>query len=456
MQVLSERTVAEVGDEAVTVRKAALDLARENVVGIKLSIRSKVDEPVTVRLVEEFPGHVSMSDIQAHPSYYPERWTVSEGRRRMTFETPVRPDRTVETLYGVRVTDGDLEPFIGEPSVESQTESRASPDTGSTPADDDQPADGADESAATESDASFEFGDERSEAADADETTPAAGDSSPAATVDAHIEAIARTELSADQQERLREAIGVAPAESEQIQLSNLQASVSRLSAFADEFERFVDAVGAPGDVIDELRAANERLAVRVDALDDTVRSVAEERTDQGDEIQQLADRVDALDDAVRSVTEERTDHGDEIQRLADRVDDLDETVRSAAESRSHHGDTIRRLVDQVADLDDTVRSMAAEREDRRSRIEQLEADQASLRDDLSSAVGGLEDRLDADLVTEFESLEDRVEELEEVLGAEEFEGIREVVAAERAWRRRLEASRAGRTPARAPGDAGR
>lgn len=390
MQVLSERTVAEVEDGYVAVRKSVLDLARENIVGIKLAIRSEADTPVAIRLAEEFPGHVSMSDIQAHPSYYPERWTVSEGRHLMTFESELHPGESIETLYGVRVTDGDMEPFVGEPSLDTQPE-HPEPADGEA----NEPASDAAESPDAETDAtdpegapasatvdpegeSFEFGEDRDRAV---ATAPGGAGSSPIdKSVDALIEAVERSALSADQLARLRAAIDDEPAESRRIQLDRLQASVARLSAYADEFERFVDAVGSPADVIEELRTAREELEAAVEAAD--------------------ADRED-------------------LRARQDRLE---------------------------ADL----------RDDLEVGLERLEAEQAALREDLAAAVDDLDARLDADVASEVDDLDDRVRELEAVLGAEEFEDIREVIAAERAWRQRRAASRAGQPVASASGPAER
>lgn len=117
MQVRSEREVVQVGDALVTVRKSALDLGRENIVGIKLAISSAADQPVAVQVTEEFPGHVSMSDVQVHPQYDPGKWSISEQLHRMEFSDELAPGAEVETIYGVRVTDGNLEPFLGEPRL---------------------------------------------------------------------------------------------------------------------------------------------------------------------------------------------------------------------------------------------------------------------------------------------------------------------------------------------------
>lgn len=415
MQVLSERTVAEMEDGFVTVEKAVLDLARENIVGIKLTIRSNAEEPVTVRLVEEFPGHVSMSDIQAHPSYHPERWSVSEGRHRMTFETAVRPGESIETIYGVRVTDGDLEPFVGEPALHSRSEG-SDRTAGSTAAEASDPgadvAEGpvpeepkpASEPGAAES---FEFGEDRArvaatggEAGSGADHGASARSSTTDASADALIEALTRTELSEAQRDSLRDAIDLKPAESQRIQLAQLQTSVARLSAFADEFERFVDAVGQPANAIDDLRSSHDRL---VGTVDDLAASVQAAEADQ-------------------------------------------EAVRSG----------IDRVVDTVDELADSVRDAAADREAIRAEIDRLEAEQASLGEDLSTEMADLDARLNQDLTTEVDSLDARVSELEAVLGAEEFEGIRAVIAAERTWRQRLEASRARRPMASTSGQAER
>lgn len=126
MQVVSERAVAEVADSHVTVQKSVLDLGRENVAGVKLCISSDADHAVTVELVEVLPEHISMSDVQVHPSYRPEKWDIDRSDHRMVFKDDVGPGEEVETVYGVRVEDvDDATPFTREPAI---TVTRQEPD----------------------------------------------------------------------------------------------------------------------------------------------------------------------------------------------------------------------------------------------------------------------------------------------------------------------------------------
>lgn len=92
-----------------------LELGRENVAGFKLELTSDADHPVAVGLVEQFPGHFSMNDVRVHPSYRPTLWTTDESRHRLVFEAELGPNSTLETIYGLRVSDVDLEAFLDEP-----------------------------------------------------------------------------------------------------------------------------------------------------------------------------------------------------------------------------------------------------------------------------------------------------------------------------------------------------
>lgn len=115
MRILSEQIAAETVVEGLTVRKSVLELGRENVAGIKLELSSDADHPVAVELVEQFPGHFSMSDVQVHPSYRPTLWTTDESRHRLVFEAELEPKSALVTIYGLRVSDVDLEAFLDEP-----------------------------------------------------------------------------------------------------------------------------------------------------------------------------------------------------------------------------------------------------------------------------------------------------------------------------------------------------
>ena len=449
MQVLSERVVAEAGDGVVSVTKAVLDLARDNVVGVKLSVESAATEPVTVTVEEPLPAEVSSTAVQVHPSYHPERWTTDQSRRVMTFETAVDPGGSIETVYGARIEGTDPDAFAVEPNVRHDAADSADlppPEAPSglanaggedpttealgpaEPADartevDDSPErpvaqePAADPPSATytpQSDAdgstieeSFEFGDTRDgPGATRLSTQTGAG---PDASIEAAIESIAGVELTDAQRAALRRAADLGPSESERLQLSQLQSAVAELSAYAEEFGRFVDAVGSPADAVSELRSAHAQLAESVADLASAVDSAGRDRAD-------LRSRVDAVESDLRTLRGELTS---EVASIEDRL---------------------RR---ELTAEDDRVREMLTE---------ELEEREARLRRNLSAELDGLEDRLRGDVATDLATIDDRVRELESVLGAEEFQGIREVIAAERAWRQRFETSRSDREASAASG----
>lgn len=388
MQILDERDVAEVVEGPITVTKSALDLGRDNVSGVRLTIESSASDPVAVEVVEEFPGHVSMSDIQVHPSYGPHRWTISEQAHRMVFEDEIPAGGMSKTIYGVRVThDEALDPFLGRPTlivdlpnvgpgddaedvVEPAASAPESAESSSDPAPsaDEEPsstesastsADGAvgdDEPATVDpGDDPFVYGEDRCQSAGRRDS---AGSSS-ALTTEANeprsantgrtlVERIARIELSDAQRQAIRTALDLSRAQSQPIQLADLQSSVAQLSAFADEMEAAVDAVGRPAETIEALEASVEQLTEAVE-------------------------EVSATDRATEAV-----------------------------------------------------------RDDLRERVDGLERDLQELRADQSASVDALDDRL---------------AELEAVFDAHEFAAIREVIEAERAWRERSTSPRSGRPP---------
>ena len=117
MDVLDEHDVATVETDHVVVRKSVLDLGQDRVAGVRLTATSRASEPVALALVEAFPPSVSMSDVEIHPQYGRNQWTVSAPERKMRYENVVAPGGTVVTIYGVRAGPNQLEPFLEAPVI---------------------------------------------------------------------------------------------------------------------------------------------------------------------------------------------------------------------------------------------------------------------------------------------------------------------------------------------------
>lgn len=249
-------------------------------------------------------------------------------------------------------------------------------------------------------DESFEFGEAR-DAVDPGDVTPvgeersapseaaegtAASPSTAADDVDALVAALTERELTDEQRRALRDALGVAPTADDGAQRERLREAVGELDAFADEFERLVEAVGSPADAVETLRSTQAALDDRVDDLDD---------------------EVDALDGAVDELA-------GGLDGLADRVDGVDGQLAAVA-------DHVERLDDDLARRFD-----ALER-----RLDGLDDRLANRLEAVREAVDGVRDDLRA--------MDERLEAVEGEFDSDEARALQEVIAAERRWRRRAE-----------------
>lgn len=144
-----------------------------------------------------------------------------------------------------------------------------------------------------------------------------------ASVVTAFIDELEREELSDEQLAALREGLDLEPAESMRLRVNHLQSEVVNLSAYADEFERFVDEEGSLTGVLDEFRAELDRMEAQVDDLSADVSAAAEERTE-------LCDYVDRLE---RELATLRESHESSVGQLSSRIDDVEAESAAAEEA---------------------------------------------------------------------------------------------------------------------------
>lgn len=374
MRILSEQIAAETVVEGLTVRKSVLDLGRENVAGIKLELRSDAAHPVAVELVEQFPGHFSMSDVQVHPSYRPSLWTTDASRHRLVFEAELDPKSALETLYGLRVSEVDLEAFLDGPqhvrvepvdggdeaggigeltprggptasesapvtaddrehdgSVNGPGRDSAAPGSGAA---DRPPVTSPDESptatkdAARPTEAGFQFGEDRRGRAAGRSSRTAVSDRGPSgngephgpgdtgvgdqADVGALIEQLAHAELTDDQRSRLRAVTDRGSDGAAPTHLAGMEPTIAELSEMTHAFDQVVNAVGSSAEAVVELAGAHEALADDVDRLSVRAKAAAGDR-------EALRGRVDQLEEAVTTLHEtHETDVDDLDARLAE------------------------------------------------------------------------------------------------------------------------------------------
>lgn len=84
---------------------------------VLFELESHRENAVRVRVVDRVPESFPMDRIGFHPDYETENWTAYEDHR-VEFERVLEPGESVETVFGIRDDDPDLETFLGDPEVE--------------------------------------------------------------------------------------------------------------------------------------------------------------------------------------------------------------------------------------------------------------------------------------------------------------------------------------------------
>lgn len=400
MDIEAEREVTVVRGGPITVRKSALDLGREGVSGVKLALTSDSAHSVSVELHERVPGHVSLSDLQVHPQYGPEKWRKDTASHRMAFEDELSPGGSVETVYGVRFAPDQLGPFLGDPVLE-----RVAVDGEDAPAD--QAANGSpmDEQGGGD--------------------TPDAGGSSGAGD---------------------RTPLGDPVGTDEEGQLARAEANETvdaSTSSSAEERGTEEADGGSDGFRYGEDRAAIAGADVTdgPDGPDGVDREIRAQLDGLQTTVTRLASSVEALDRRL----DESGDSSDVAEELRSRQDDLEESLedvtdrlRTESERRAELADQLRDGAAERATLQDRLGTAEEHRDELSARLRAEEDDRAAL----AERVASLEDQL-LELRDRYEcrleSLTDRVDELESTFSPEESRAIREVIAAERRWKRQRE-----------------
>ena len=116
---MSERTeeaTATVDEGGIRVEKSFTDDAFP-VPAVMYELSSTREDPVRVRIVDRIPESFPMDRIGFHPEYESENWTAYKDHR-VEFERVLEPGDEVETVFGIRDDDPDLEGFLGTPVIE--------------------------------------------------------------------------------------------------------------------------------------------------------------------------------------------------------------------------------------------------------------------------------------------------------------------------------------------------
>ena len=116
---MSERTAettTTVDEDGIRVEKSFTDDAFP-VPAVMYELSSTREDPVRVRIVDRIPESFPMDRIGFHPEYESDSWTAYKDHR-VEFERVIDPGDTVETVFGIRDDDPDLDGFLGSPVIE--------------------------------------------------------------------------------------------------------------------------------------------------------------------------------------------------------------------------------------------------------------------------------------------------------------------------------------------------
>lgn len=118
-----------VDSDDVTVEKAATWYTDE-ALQVTITVESRRDEPVEVRLVDHLPADDGPVEVEFHPHYDPKHWTRSTPRD-VVYEVILAPTEQRETVYGFKARpDGDLHQVQEPPTVEVTPVDRLGADIG--------------------------------------------------------------------------------------------------------------------------------------------------------------------------------------------------------------------------------------------------------------------------------------------------------------------------------------
>ena len=116
---MSERTeeaTTTVDEAGIRVEKSFTDDAFP-VPAVMYELSSSREDPVRVRIVDRIPESFPMDRIGFHPEYESDNWTAYKDHR-VEFERVVDPGDAIETVFGIRDDDPDLDGFLGTPVIE--------------------------------------------------------------------------------------------------------------------------------------------------------------------------------------------------------------------------------------------------------------------------------------------------------------------------------------------------
>ena len=401
-----------VEEDGLRVEKSFTDDAFP-VPAVVFELSSRREEPVRARLVDQIPDSFPMDRVGFHPEFESEHWTAYEDHR-VEFERVLEPGESVETVFGIRDDDPELDAFLGDPTVEhvavdekiedvlgvDETDAvrealsgdRATlpgmgdledgpatvPSDASDPAADPRPDPrvlDADTAAAVTRhdepvDASVtEAADEGVDPADAEAepetTTPTSGIAAALA------DEIRSGDVDEADLELLREELDVGVPRSVDVRIGRLQSSVADIEAYADALAEFIDDDGTAREMLDGIESRVADVESAVDAIDTRVAAGDRAHAELAGDVEAieadtetLREAVDGLGDDVDAFHERADAVDDRLERFDEEFDDIWEDL-AAVDARLT--DIEERLGDDIADVDAELAEIA-------DHLEELEA----------------------------------------------------------------------------------
>src|SRR6056297_2259059 len=113
------------GNEVVTSSSSGVTVDKSfdgdgfAVPAIKFEIRSRRDEPVSVRITDRVPEDFPMDNVGFHPNFENDNWTAYKDHR-VQFERTLEPSEDLVTVYGIRISDREeADRFLRPPMVDA-------------------------------------------------------------------------------------------------------------------------------------------------------------------------------------------------------------------------------------------------------------------------------------------------------------------------------------------------
>jgi prefoldin subunit 5 len=299
---------------------------------------SERDEAVTVRVEDAVPADSSVDNVEFHPAYGEDYWSIQD--ETLLFEYELEPMAGYETLYRVRNADrsqleGDLESprtvdVTSQRSASTEPEpiTRSATDSPYTPTD--QPAAGDHEVDSEVESVAVEVQDAIAETGAGPHMTPVDADggrpdsSGTGTATETLIDRLAAEIEAGHADEESLETLEAALDRTTQsrgsvdARLQQVQSDISDLRAYITALESFLDEHGGGRAVIEEFESRQDEFDADLDALDSSLSELT-------DELRGVRSAVSGVDDGLETVS---TD----LEALSERVDTIEADIEGLDE----------------------------------------------------------------------------------------------------------------------------